>query len=59
MPPDSRPTAAQRLIGDAVPTPVSPPGVVLSGGVGTRPACCAGRPPATSAGVAAEEVPEI
>ncbi|MFE2093142.1 hypothetical protein [Streptomyces sp. NPDC057582] len=58
MPPDSRPTAAQRLIGDAVPKLVSLPDVVLLGGVGARPAS-AGWPPAASAIGAAKEVFEI
>ncbi|MES4904331.1 MULTISPECIES: hypothetical protein [unclassified Streptomyces] len=51
MPPDSRPTAAQRLIGDAVPKPVSLPDVVLF-----RPALRAGPPQAVGA---AKEVRKI
>ncbi|MFE0515247.1 hypothetical protein [Streptomyces sp. NPDC058964] len=49
MPPDSRPTAAPRLIGDAVPKPGSLTGVFLLGGVGARPAFYAGWRQAASA----------
>jgi hypothetical protein len=59
VPPESRPTAAQRLIGDAVPKSVSLPDTVLFGDVRARPAFYADWPQAASAIGAAEKAFEI